>query len=163
MSGLGGRAALLVVVLACACSSPPDIPGVGPGSFDRDVLDAGASGERALGRLAADFYGRLANRRFNSIATYQDPALREYFQSIEAYSDYYADLAQVLADTHFEANRPTSVEVLEIETDGPDSAVVVVRFTGENGLPLRWWKTGVDRTDQWRRESDRWWIIPGKL
>lgn len=158
-----GRTSVLLLVLASACASPAEIPGVGPGRFDRDVLDAGATGERALGRLASDFYGRLANRRFNSIATYQDPALREYFISIESFSDYYADLAQEFSDVHFEANRPTAVEIRSIDWEDETKARVTVRFTGENGLPLRWWSTAFDRVDQWERAENRWWIVPGKL
>jgi hypothetical protein len=157
------RASVVLLALAFGCAAPAEIPGVGPGSFGRDVLDPGASGEHALGRLAADFYGRLVKRRFNSIATYQDPALREYFRTIESFSDYYADLAQNLADQHFEANRPTAVEIQSITWDDPAKARVTVRFVGENGLPLRWWSTSFDRVDQWERVDERWWITPGKL
>ena len=43
------------------------------------------------------------------------------------------------------------------------SAVVTVRFVGENGRPLRWWKTQMVRQDRWSLIEGRWWSLPGKL
>ncbi len=128
---------------------------------------AAAPGDRSddpvLDRLAGDFYERISNRRFNSIATYRDPALREFFRTTQAWSDYYANLVQALDDAHFEAIRPTRIQLLGIAPAGPEQVIVRVRFTGENGLPLRWWATRIVREDQWEREDGRWWIVPGKL
>jgi hypothetical protein len=166
MRGRSGFA-LLALAAALACASPPAIDleesDVAPGSFDADVIEGGIGGERALRRLALDFYQRIANRRFDSIATYQDPALHEFFRTPEAFADYYADLAQVLADHHFEANRPTRIRLEEFSSETPERVRVRVRLTGENGLPLRWWETSVVREDRWERMDGRWWIIPGKL
>lgn len=157
-----------------------------PAPFDIGVVEEGAGGRRALMLLANDFYKRIANRRFNSIATYQDPSLREFFRTEQAWSDYYADLVQKLEDASFEAVRPTRVDIVSIdfeerdaaETEGMDPAQVdplitvlepqltariVVRFTGENGKPLRWWSTSTLRKDRWKRIEGRWWIVPGKL
>lgn len=170
--------------LACA-ADPGDRA---PAPFDIGVVEEGAGGRRALTLLATDFYRRIANRRFNSIATYQDPSLREFFRTEQAWSDYYADLVQKLEDAHFEAVRPTRVDVLGIdfeerdpaETGGPSvepgevdplmatlepqlTARIRVRFTGENGRPLRWWTTSIVREDRWKRIEERWWIVPGKL
>ena len=47
------------------------------------------------------------------------------------------------------------------ECCGPWDAVL---FTGENGLPLRWWETNLLRDDIWEVDADgRWWIVPGKV
>ncbi|MGH0034377.1 MAG: hypothetical protein ACQGVK_05070 [Myxococcota bacterium] len=171
-------------VLACA-TGPGDET---PAPFDIRVVEEGPGGRRALTLLATDFYRRIANRRFNSIATYQDPSLREFFRTEQAWSDYYADLVQKLEEAYFEAVRPTRVQVVSIdfeerdvaeleggspETGEPDpllatlepqlTARIVVRFTGENGRPLRWWTTSIQRTDSWKRIEGRWWIVPGKL
>jgi len=115
-------------------------------------------------RLAGDFYSRLANRRFDSIATYQDPGLREYFKSEESFADYYADLAQALGRANFEAHRPRAVEIQAVESPEPDRVIVHLRFVGPNGLPLRWWDTQLLRADRWRRSAaGRWQIVPGKF
>ncbi len=112
---------------------------------------------------AQAFYDRLAMRRFNDISTYRDEQLRDYFRSEGAFSDYYAGLAQALADAHFERNRPLSLEVVELRMLGPGEAEVVTRMVGENGLPLRPGKTTLERVDRWERIQGRWWIVPGKL
>ena len=114
-------------------------------------------------RLAIVFYERLTNRRVDSIATFKDPALREFFQSPEAFADYYADLVQALTAKHFEAKRPEKIELIGLEREGMGQVRLRLRFTGQNGLPLRFWKTSVVREDQWRRMGGRWWIIPGKV
>jgi hypothetical protein len=117
-----------------------------------------------LSQLADIFYQRLAHRRVNSIATFHDPALREFFQSEEAFADYYADLVQKLDYEHFEANRPSEITLisLHVEESG-DQAVTVVEFRGNNSLPLRFWSVDYARRDMWRLADGRWWIIPGKL
>ena len=91
---------------------------------------------RDLRRLAQVFYTRISNRRFNSISTFHDPALREFFQSPEAFSDYYADLADALANANFEYNRPDAVSVEGMEPDGQDRVRMEVLFVGQNGKPL---------------------------
>ena len=118
-SGLAPLA--LAAVLACAFPPAVDLEeaDVAPGSFDADVIEGGSGGDGALRRLALDFYQRIANRRFNSIATYQDPALREFFRSPAAFADYYAELAHVLSDHHFEASRPTRIRLEEFSKESP--------------------------------------------
>lgn len=147
--------AALALGLGCRAVAPPAAEAP---CTEIDPVEA-ASFEWRIG----DFYERLANRRFNSIATFGDPALREFFQSLEAFSDYYADLSQDLADANFEANRPTAVTVEGVCFELPVAARVRVRFDGENGRPLRWWGTRLVRDDRWERRDGRWWIIPGKL
>jgi hypothetical protein len=112
---------------------------------------------------AVFFYSRLARRRFNTLATFRDELLRDYFRSEAAFSDYYADLAQLLDDSHFEQNRPVSLDVVEFVVEGPGSARVTTRIVGKNGLPLRFWNTRLDRVDRWERVEGTWWIVPGKL
>jgi hypothetical protein len=112
---------------------------------------------------AAAFYGRLRLRRVNSLATYRDEELRDYFRTDSAFADYYADLAQSLAESHFERNRPLDLEVVEFRVEGAGVAEVVTRIQGENGLPLRWWGTEIERVDRWERIQGRWWIVPSKL
>jgi len=110
------------------------------------------------------FYRRLAHRRINSIATFHDPALREFLRDTNSFADYYADLVQALAVYHFESNRPTSVEVLDVEVEeGGERVRMFVKFVGENALPLRPWSVRYLRVDTWEYSDDRWWIIPGKV
>ena len=112
---------------------------------------------------ASGFYGRLAHRRFNTLATFKDRVLREYFRSEGDFADYYADLADGLRTGHFERSTPLGLEVVEFLIDGPGRARVRIRIAGENGLPLRWWETEIEREDRWERRRGRWWIVPGKL
>jgi hypothetical protein len=117
-----------------------------------------------LSQLADIFYQRLAHRRVNSIATFHDPALREFFQSEEAFADYYADLVQDLGDEHFRANRPQQIDLLSLHVEpGADRAVAIVKFRGDNALPLRFWSVDYSRRDVWELSQDRWWIVPGKI
>lgn len=113
--------------------------------------------------LARVFYTRLINRRFNSIATFHDPALRELFATPEAFADYFAAMADALSVAHFEALRPTSARLERIDVLESDAVLVTVRFRGQNSLPLRWWSVDLVRTDRWEKSDGRWWIIPGKL
>ncbi len=117
-----------------------------------------------LSQLAGIFYQRLAHRRVNSIATFNDPALREFFRTDEAFADYYADLVQRLDIEHFEANRPNEIDLVSMHVEETaDRVVAVIEFRGDNSLPLRFWSVGYSRRDVWERSEDRWWIIPGKL
>jgi len=123
------------------------------------------SNEAVIGfyERAVFFYSRLARRRFNTLATFRDELLRDFFRSETAFSDYYADLAEAMQVSHFEQNRPLTLDVLEFVVEGPGSARVTTRIVGNNGLPLRFWKTRLDRVDRWERVEGTWWIVPGKL
>lgn len=130
---------------------PPEITGaVGPAS---DVVE----------RLARVFYVRIMNRRFNALSTFHDPALRELFQTPEAFADYYAAFSDALTAAHFEALRPEGVTLERLDVLEPDVVLVTVRFAGQNSLPLRWWSVELQRVDRWEHSSGRWWLIPGKL
>lgn len=138
-----------------------DVPGqLGRGDFDESKQQAIVH----LSQVAPIFYQRLSHRRVNSIATFHDPALREFFHSSEAFADYYADLVQALDRDHFEANRPTDVGVESFAVEeGGDRVIVRVRFHGDNGLPMRFWSVDYTREDIWEHSGKSWWIIPRKL
>jgi hypothetical protein len=155
-------AALALAGAASGCSwwrGGSEVPA--DASFGVEVVEGPAILE--FHRRASIFYGRLAQRRFNVIATFRDEVLREYFRSDRAFSDYYADLAQELDDAHFERNEPTLLEVLEFRFEGPGEARVRVRIAGRNGQPLRIGSVDLDREDHWERIGGTWWIVPGKL
>ena len=119
---------------------------------------------RQLERLAEDFYVRLGNRRVDSIATYRDPGLREFFRSEQDFADYYAALVRELSQAHFEANRPTRILVERLEPDEDGRVRIELRMYGRNDRPLRWWRARLRRTDLWERdEADLWRIRPGKV
>ena len=137
-----------------------DTPAVAPAS-DSAAVVLDSSPEVEFYERASQFYERLTGSRFNSLSTYRDPNLREYFESEESFSDYFADLAQDLAEAHFQRNQPVSSVVEEFSVDGPGKARVRTRIVGENGRPLRFWSTSLVRVDRWERRNGRWWIIPG--
>jgi hypothetical protein len=111
---------------------------------------------------AEGFYSRLLQRRFNTLDTFSDPVLREHFSTEDLFFDYYADLAQDLAEAHFEKSRPHEVQILEFLFDDPDHVQVQVRFEGRDGRPLRPDFTAVIRRDRWVRTDQTWWLVPGR-
>lgn len=132
-----------------------------PPAADSGVEVLSASPELEFHERASKFYERLTGRRFNSLATFRDPALRGFFETPESFSDYFADLAQDLAEANFERNQPLATEVEEFAVDAPGRARVRVWIGGENGLPLRFWSTRLEREDRWERRGGRWWVVPG--
>jgi len=132
--------------------------------FDPHTRNPGGAADfTILLPLSSIFYERITARRFNSLATYEDPALREFFTSQSAFADYYAAFAEALEKANFESLRPTSVRLRKVERIAVNSVTIEVSFRGENGLPLRWWSTGVVREDKWEYTQGRWWVIPGKI
>jgi len=113
--------------------------------------------------LSKVFYERITNRRVNSKATFDDPALREFFHDPSAFADYYANLVEALDRAYFESHKPTAVKLIRIERTAPKRAKVEVMLRGENRKPLRFWSTYVTRVDDWEFAQGRWWIIPGKV
>jgi hypothetical protein len=156
-------AAALVLPVALGCGFWP-FGGDGPGPAPDLAQGLAVVEDPALvefyGRASA-FYGRLAKRRFDSIQTYQDEVLRDYFRSEEAFADYYADLTSALVEAHFEKNRPLALEVLELALEGPGRARVSTRLLGQDGRPLRRGEVSLERTDRWERSDGVWWIVPG--
>jgi len=158
---------LAVVVLSLGCGGGPFAREWGSGA-SLQGFDTGSGTETGadftiLLPLSKIFYERINNRRFNSKATFDDPALREYFHTAEAFADYYANFAESLARENFESRSPTSVRLLEIRRRSRNRVSIRVRYRGENAKPLRWWSTFVERVDAWEFVSGRWWIVPGKV
>lgn len=112
---------------------------------------------------ATEFYEHLIRRRFNTLETFNDPALREQFRTETRFFDYYADLAQSLDFANFERSRPVSVDVQAYLFETPNVARVQVRFVGRDDRPLRVNKTALIRLDRWERVDGRWWMTPDKL
>lgn len=110
---------------------------------------------------ATRFYEKLEGRRFNSVTTFRDRVLRDYFRDDLTFSNYYADLARVLTEVNLERNRPLRTKIEEFLVEGPGRARVRVRIGGNNGLPLRFWSVSVLREDEWERHDGRWWIVTG--
>ena len=132
--------------------------------FDPSSLNRGGSGDfTILVPLTKVFYDRVTARRFNSLATYEDPALREFFRTQESFSDYHAAFAEALDRANFEYNRPTAVRLESIKRGALNRVEVRVYFRGENAKPLRFWSTHVMRVDQWEFSGGRWWVVPGKV
>ena len=134
-------------------------------SSDRTEIFSGLPKEAAdaLVPLSEIFYSRITSRRFNSRATFEDPSVRQFFPTIASYSDYYAALVDALDRANIRFNRPTEVTLLGVEVEPSGSLRLSLRFVGRNDLPLRWWNAVLLRTDEWRWEDDRWWVVPGKV
>ncbi len=129
----------------------------------------------SLQRRADGFYLRLAQRRFNTLETYNDFILRDHFRTLDLFFDYYADLAQALDEAHFQRSRPLLVEVQEYLFEGEQTALVQVSFQGRDDRPI--WSfarllvvpfffpkgTSLVRIDRWELADGTWWIRPGKL
>lgn len=150
-------AALLCTAAACAGGS--DVPPA-PDTYVDIVTDRAVTDFYST---AQEFYDRLEGRRFNSITTFRDAYLHEFFRAEEDFSNYYADLAHDLVEASFRRNLPLGTSVQEFLVDGPGRARVRVRIWGKNALPLRPWRVAVQREDRWERHEGRWWIIPGAL
>ena len=158
MSAVARALPALVLGLVGCAGAPADLPA--PDSSVSVVAD------EAVGDFydtANAFYDRLEGRRFNSITTFRDAFLHEYFLDEEDFSNYYADLAHDLVEARVRRNLPLGAQIQEFLVDGPGSARVRVRIWGKNALPLRFWKVTVLREDRWERHEGRWWIQPGAL
>jgi hypothetical protein len=158
--------ALLGGWLALACGGWPPFSGLGdapaPASAEEGIQLVDDPAVFEFYTRASAFYGRLARRRFDSIETYQDEALRDFFRDESAYADYYADLTGALVEAHFEKNRPVELEVLELRVEGPGRARVLARIHGADGRPLRPGRVHLDRDDRWERSDGVWRIEPSR-
>ena len=148
-------AALLLALAACA----------GVPTLEAPHGAVAVAPEVALGlrHRVEGFYLRLAHRRFDTLETYNDFIMRDHFQSLDLFFDYYADLAEDLAAARFDRSRPTGVEVLEFLFEDAKTAQVLVRFTGDDGRPLRPGTVELVRTDRWELAEGTWWLRPGKV
>jgi hypothetical protein len=144
-------------LFGCAALPPPlEVP---------DGSGVSVSPARALSfqRRADGFYLRLEGRRFNTLETFNDFILRDHFETLDLFYDYYADLAQSLQGARFEKSRPDSIEVEDFAFDNPRSVRVKVRFGGSDGRPLHPGSTALVRIDHWEWIGGTWWIRPGKV
>ena len=137
--------------------------GCGRGAAPAPVPERSLDDFRQLQTMTDVFYRRISSRRVNSIATFHDPGLREFFHSRESFADYFADFVQALTDANFEKNRPEAMVIEDVLMTGDQQALVRVRFSGENAQPLRFWPVHMLREDHWENKEGRWWILPGKL
>lgn len=158
---------LLLLGVACATGMRGRSEAWG-GAVPRDERDLAlvalpAEAQRTFLPLSQVFYERIASRRFNSRATFDDPSVRQFFPSVAAYSDYYASLVDVLDRAHFRFNQPTRIELLGLSATGDGMLTLSLRLVGKNDLPLRWWNTSLLRKDEWRWQDGRWWVVPGKV
>lgn len=157
--GATGRRAVAVLVFGLvACASVGPVPAPAGSSIRVEPRTALAFHDRVT-----LFYDRLLLRRFNTLETFNDPLLRDYFGSLDHFFDYYADLAQAFADANFEKSRPTEVEVQEFLFEDPRHAVVQVRFGGLDDRPLRPGRSAFVRWDRWERVDGDWWVVPSRL
>ncbi|MFO0689312.1 MAG: hypothetical protein U0900_11450, partial [Myxococcota bacterium] len=166
--GVPGLVVVLALALvACAGGAGGRARGWGE-AVPRDERDLALAGlpieaQRSFLPLSQVFYDRITSRRFNSRATFDDPSVRQFFPTVAAYSDYYAALVDVLDRAYFRFNQPTRIELLGLSATGDGVLKLSLRFVGKNDLPLRWWNATLLRTDEWRWQDGRWWVVPGKL
>jgi hypothetical protein len=150
-------ALLLALGAGCAGAPPPlAVPEHGAVAVAPEVA-------LGLRHRVEGFYLRLAHRRFDTLETYNDFIMRDHFQSLDLFFDYYADLAEDLVHADFDRSSPTSVEVLEFLFEDAKTAQVLVRFRGEDGRPLRPGRVELVRIDRWELADGTWWVRPGKL
>lgn len=111
---------------------------------------------------ATEFYRKLEGRRFNSVVAFRDEGLRAYFENEATFTDYFAAVADDLASAHFERSLPVSTQVQEFLVEGPGRARVHVRVVGDDGRPLRFWNTSIEREDRWERRAGQWWVTSAR-
>ncbi len=164
-------AALLIAAVLTACATPAD-DGGGATAWGAELTETErtrlreALPEAALAELlplSEVFYERIASRRFNSRATFEDPSIRQFFPTVAAYSDYYAALVDALDRANIRYNRPTAIDLLGIEIKQDGNLLLELRFVGRNDLPLRWWSASLVRSDEWTWREGRWYVVPGKV
>lgn len=149
--------AFALLWLAIGCVTPPGPIPASPGG----AIDVAPETALAFQARTEAFYVRLIKRRFNALETFNDRFLRTHFRTDDAFFDYYADLANSFDEAHFERSRPSQAIVVDFLFGTADSALVQVRYIGEDDRPMRPNEVGLTRIDRWdRRESD-WWITPG--
>jgi hypothetical protein len=150
-------AALIALALVTACASDPAL--LAP----RGSVAVAPEVALALRHRVDGFYLRLAHRRFDTLETYNDFIMRDHFASLDLFFDYYADLAEDLANARFDRSRPTAVSVLEFLFEDVTTAQVLVHFVGDDGRPLRPGSVDLVRIDRWEFAEGTWWLRPGKV
>ena len=113
---------------------------------------------------ATEFYDRLEGRRFNSVASFRDAGLREYFESDQSFTDYYADLADDLATANFERSVPLDAEVRGVPRRRARSRPRQDRTIDGRGRPAAPVLVHLDSSGRIAGSGapGSWWIVPGK-
>lgn len=172
--GAFGLAALFVTIVCvlAGCAGPGFVEEEATSTWAAELTETEQAAFRAelppkavaeLVPLSEVFYERIASRRFNSRATFEDPSIRQFFPSVAAYSDYYAALVDALDQANLRYNRATQVELLGIDVSENGNLLLELKFIGRNDLPLRWWSATLLRTDEWTWQEGRWFVVPGKV
>ncbi len=133
--------------------------------FDMTQVPVGVEDTEAV-RFAEriqGFYSALENIPIDSLITYENRELRAYFESDQAFSDYYAGLAGELRDADFRNGRAERVMIDEFRFNGPGDASVDLTLVGRHIRRLRFWERTFRRTDVWRQVDGVWLISPSKL
>lgn len=149
-----GLAAAVLLVVGCGTPSGP-VPAPETGS-----VAVAAETALAFQTRAEAFYGRLLQRRFNALETFNDAFLRKHFRTENAFFDYYAELANAMAEAHFEKSRPSEAVVVDFLFETPTEVLVQVRYRGQDKRPLRPNSVHLTRFDRWDRVEGSWWITP---
>ncbi len=163
------RRGIPVALLAAALLGGPPAGSGCAGSGGRIPEPPGGSvavaPETALGfhERAVEFYGRLIQRRFNTLETFNDAVLRRHFRDDDGFFDYYAGLSDRLHEAYFEKSRPIDVSVEEFVFEEPRRVRVQVHFLGDDRRPLRPNRVALIRQDRWELADGQWWVDPGKL
>ena len=158
-----GRARIAVLGAAWFFASLAGCAGSRPLPPPEQPVEVDAAALSGFVARIDSFYQLLPGRRFNTLDTFHDPALRGYFRSEDRFFDYYADLSQGLELAHFAKSRPDLARVVEFVFDASDRARVQVVLRGEDGRPLRPDTTDLIRIDRWEWAEENWWIAPEKL
>ena len=109
------------------------------------------------------FYRLLENLPLDVRLTFDDTALRGYFNDSEQFSAYYASLAGQIRRAQFRNSTALRVDIEEFRFEGDDKAVVVVTLVGRHERALRVGELEVERSDTWRLVDGRWMVSPAKL
>jgi hypothetical protein len=148
-------AALVVALGACfgggAVAPPPAEPEVS----DQDALQ--------FAQRVQKFYDALSEVPLDAWVTYENKALRDYFQTPSAYADYYSALATEAREATLRDGFARTVKIREFRFEGPDQAVVEFELRGQHERQLLFWDVKIDRRDVWRRVEGIWLLFPEKL
>ena len=122
---------------------------------DRDVLE--------FANRIETFYRSLELVPLDAQITFEDTELRAHFRDPDAFSDYYASIAEQIRGAHFRNGRANRVEILEFSFESPEQATVQVALVGQHQRALRFWEIQLPRTDTWLLVDGNWLLSPTGL
>ncbi len=151
-----GAAALGAVLTACFGGAAP-MPAAAPVPrvSDEEALQFAQRVER--------FYTSLAEIPLDALVTYDNKALRGYFQTPAAFADYYSALATEARRKTLRDGEAVSVKIREFHFESPEQAIVAYEVRGDHERELLFWDVKIDRRDVWRRVDGVWLVFPEKL